>query len=140
MRDALKLQTLKRSPHRKHQTIYKKAHRIISEGFETPVLSDKKIIALAEKFPTLTVKPLIAGNISIQSFKDEWIIVDEGRFYTLYHKSLGFDKGRIKERFHLQDVFKDLNYIFASVVSHDDYTMGIKKRTPEEVEYMANMQ
>lgn len=133
MRDILNLQALKRSRNRKHNTIYNKAHRLMQEEFATPELTDEEVLGFANGFPTLTVKCLMGGDISIRSVRDEWIIRDEGRFYTLYHKGISMYKGRIKDSFHVQDIFRDLNYIFASVVSHDDYALGICSRDPYEV-------
>ncbi|HDR8453967.1 TPA: hypothetical protein QC364_000759 [Bacillus cereus] len=133
MRDILNLKTLKRSKLPKHKTIYKKAHRLINEDYATPDLTNEEILEIAKDFPTLSVNIIVGGDISIKSIVDSWIIKDEGRFYTLYHSALVSDNGRYKERFHLQDVFKDLNYIFASVVSHDDFAMGIQRRNEYDV-------
>jgi hypothetical protein len=133
MRDTLNLKALKRSKMKKHNTIYEKAHRIMLERLETPELSEKEVLSIAENFPTLTVNVLIGGDINIRSVKDSWTIRDEGRFYSLYHRGMVFDNSRFKEMFHIQDVFRDLSYIFASVVSHDDFSMGIKKRNAYEV-------
>ncbi len=133
MRDILNLQALKHSKKRKDKAIWEKAHRIMQEKFETPEVSDQEIMEIAKDFPTLTVKVLIGGDISIRSFKDTWMIIDEGRFYTLYHSGLEKDRGnrgRYKERYHLQDVFMDLNYIFASLVTHDDFKTGVARRNP----------
>lgn len=134
MKQKLNLKALRFSKKRKHNKIYEKSVRFREEGSRTPYLKEEEILEIAGKYPTLDVKVLIGGNISIKSFKDNWVIVDEGRFYSLYHKGTIFDKGRIKDMYHIQDIFKDLNYIFASVVSHDDYAMGIKKRTLVELE------
>lgn len=133
MRDIINLQALKRSKNKKHNTIYGKAHRIMQEGYETPVFTEEEVFEIAKGFPTLSITILMGGDITVRSVKDNWIIRDEGRFYTLYHKGISFDNGRTKERFHIQDVFKDLNYIFASIVSHDEYALGIKKRNAYEV-------
>jgi len=133
MREFLDLKRLKRSKDTKHHTIYKKAHRIIAEKYETPELSEMEIHQIAKDFPSLNVKALATGIVEVRSVKDEWMIVDEGRFYTLYHQGFYVYCSRIKDKFHVQDVFKDLNYIFASIVSHDDYTMGIEKRGYEDL-------
>lgn len=133
MKDIINLQALRRSRSRKHNTIYNKAHRIMQENYKTPEYKESEIMDIAKDFPTLSVNVLMGGDINIKSVKDRWTIRDEGRFYTLYHKGSVLDKGRFKERYHIQDVFKDLNYIFASIVSHDDYALGIKKRNAFEV-------
>lgn len=133
MRDIINLQALKRSKNTKHNTIYRKAHRIIESSYETPNIPERDILKMAEKFPTLTINILVGGDITIRSIKDHWLIRDEGRFYTLYHRTLYFGSTRTREVYHIQDVFRDLNYIFASIVSHDDYALGIKKRNAYEV-------
>lgn len=112
----------------KHRKIYEKAHRIMKQGWKTPDLSEKEILDIANKYPTLNVKVLINNDIVVRSIKDSWLIIDEGRFYTLYHKGIVFEGRKAKESYHLQDVFYDLNYIFASIVSHDEYKMGIKQK------------
>lgn len=133
MKEIINLQALRRSRITKHNTIYEKAHRIMGEGYSTPELNEEEIMDIAKDFPTLSIRVLMGGDITVRSVKDYWMIRDEGRFYTLYHKGILFDRGRVKERFHIQDVFKDLNYIFASIMSHDEYALGIKKRNAYEV-------
>ncbi|MEX3625091.1 hypothetical protein [Viridibacillus arvi] len=133
MKDIINLQSLKRSKNKKHRTIHGKAHRIMISGYKTPKLKEEEILEIAKDFPTLTVNILMGGDIIIRSIKDSWLIRDETRFYTLYHKGTFYDCGRIKERYHVQDVFRDLNYIFASVVSHDEYAIGIKERKFYEI-------
>lgn len=137
IRQSLNLSVLKRSKVKKHNKIHEKAHRLMMDGFETTELSEAEIMEIASRFPTLSVNVLMGGDISVKSFKDNWLIRDEVRFYTLYHKGTSFDKGRMKDHFHIQDIFKDLSYIFASIVSHDDYDLGIRKLTPKEVEVLA---
>lgn len=133
MRDAVNLQTLRRSKSTKQNSIYKKAHRIMDENYSTPVVTDEEILNIAKDFPSIEVEVRMGGNIAVRSVKDSWMIRDEGRFYTLYHKGLFICKGRNKDSYHVQDVFRDLNYIFASIVSHDEYSMGIKKRNAYEI-------
>jgi hypothetical protein len=133
MRDILNLQALKHSKNKKHNTIYEKAHRIMQQGWETPDLSDEEKMEIARRYPQLDVTVMIGGDIRVRSKKDTWIIRDEGRFYTLYHKGLVFEKGRVKEKYHVQDVFYDLDFIFASIISHDDYALGIRSRTTDEI-------
>jgi hypothetical protein len=133
MRDILNLQALKHSKNKKHRTIYEKAHRIMAQGWETKELSEEEIMQIASKYPTLKVTVLVGGDILVQSKKDTWLIRDEVRFYTLYHKGMVFEKGRIKEKYHVQDVFYDIEFIFASIVSHDDYALGIQARTTQDL-------
>jgi hypothetical protein len=105
----------------------------MNEGNRTPDLTTEDIMEIAKDFPTLAIKVVVGGDITIKSRKDTWMVIDEGRFFTLYHSGISINNGKYKERYHLQDVFKDLNYIFASVVTHDDYAMGIQKRNPNEL-------
>lgn len=133
MRDIINLQALKRSTKRKHNAIYEKANRIIGEGFETQELSEDEVIAIASKYPQLEIRVLIGGDILVKSKKDTWMIRDEVRFLTLYHKTLGFKNGRLNDKYHVQDVFYDLEFTLASIISHDDYMLGIQKRTNDDI-------
>ena len=136
MKMALNLQALRRSKVRKDNTIYGKAHRIMMNKFETPIIDDSTVEELAKKFPTLSVKRVMGGDIMIRSIKDTWMIIDEGRFYTLYHQNNQVVRGKNCHRFHLQDIFTDLNYIFASIVSHDEYALRRKKWDHRDLEDM----
>ena len=134
MRDTLNLQALKRSKHEKCRTIYKKAHRMMAKGFETEELSDEQIMDIANRYPQLKVSVIIGGDIIVRSKKDTWIVKDEGRFISLYHKALILENGKTKEKYHIQDIFYDLDFVFASIISHDDYMLGIKSRTTDEIQ------
>lgn len=123
----LDLRAMKNSRRRKHHTIYDKAHRLITEGFETQHLSDSEIERIAKGFPQLSIRIVAGGNIIVRSKKDTWIIRDEVRFLTLFHRSLHFGSRRTFERYHVQDVFYDLEFALASIVSHDEYSLGIKR-------------
>jgi hypothetical protein len=133
MRDILNLQALKHSKHRKHNSIYDKAQRIMQSEFETEELSDEEILEIASRFPQLDVRVLIGGDVVIKSKKDTWIVRDEVRFLTLYHKAIVLNKGRVKDKYHVQDIFYDFEFIFASIISHDDYALGIRSRTCEDI-------
>lgn len=134
MRDILNLQALKHSKNKKRKTIYQKAHRIMQKGWETKELTEEEVLAIASKYPSLSVTVLIGGDILIRSKKDTWLIRDEVRFYTLYHKGLVFNKSKTREMYHIQDVFYDVEFIFASIISHDDYALGIASRTTKEIQ------
>jgi hypothetical protein len=134
LRENLNLKDLAKSEKRKHNKISEKAHYIMSEKHETPELTDEQILEIAKDFPTLDVKVMISGDISVKSFKDSWIIRDEVRFYSLYHREVSYKFGKEKEKFHIQDVFRDLDYTFASIVSHDEYKVGIRRLSPKQVE------
>jgi hypothetical protein len=133
MRDILNLQALKHSKNKKHNTIYEKAHRIMQQEFETADLTEKEVFEIASRFPQLSISVTIGGDIVVRSKKDSWLIRDEVRFLTLYHKSLVLEKGRMKEKYHVQDIFYDLDFVLASIISHDDYALGIKSRTTDEI-------
>lgn len=133
MKDIIDLKALKKSRSKKHQKIYEKAHRIMKSSFETPDLKNSEVMEIASKFPSLNVNILMGGDITVRSLKDTWIIRDEGRFYTLYHGGSIFSHNRIKEHYHIQDIFSDLSYIFASIISHDEYALGIRRRNAYEV-------
>jgi hypothetical protein len=136
MKDTLNLQALKRSKNPKHRTIYEKAHRIMQRGWETKEHTEEEILKIASRYPSLDVHVRIGGDIIVRSKKDTWIIKDEVRFFTLYHKGTIFSNGRIRDKYHVQDVFYDLEFIFASIESHDDYTLGITERTTNDILFM----
>jgi hypothetical protein len=140
MRDILNLQALKHSRNRKHRTIYQKAHRIMKKRWVTREYKEEDVLEIASFYPTLKVKVLIGGDILIRSKKDTWLIRDEVRFFTLYHKGFNFVKKRTKERYHVQDVFQDIEFIFASIISHDDYALGIASRNTEDIKQIVQTQ
>jgi len=133
MKDRLKLQNFKNSKNRKYNTIYLKAQRIMDNKFETEIVTEQKVTDLVSKYPTLSAKLLMGGDVLIRSKKDSWLVRDEARFFTLYHKVIHFEKAKIVERYHVQDVFYDIDFVFASIVSHDDFALGIRSRTTEEI-------
>lgn len=134
MREKLDLQALKNSKVRKHRTIYNKAIRLLERGLGVKELSEEEILELISKYPTLKVRILIGGDISVVSKKDTWMIKNEGDWFTLYHKGIVIEKRRIKEQYHIQDIFYDLDYVFKSIVRHDDFTMGLISQSEEEEE------
>ncbi|PEA25886.1 hypothetical protein CN984_12675 [Bacillus cereus] len=134
MRDTLNLQALKRSKLEKHHTIYKKANKIMAKGFETEELSDEQVMDIANRYPRLKVSIVMGGDIIVRSLNDTWIVKDEGRFISLYHKALILENGKTKEKYHIQDIFYDLDFVFASIISHDDFRLGIKSRTTDEIQ------
>lgn len=123
----LNLRSLKYGKSKKEVRVYQKAHKLIMKGFKTKEVSEIEIMNIASKFPTLKVKVLAGGDLSIRSrgkYGDMWHVSDEGRFYVLYHDSLGFNASKKKDPMHVQDVFEDLGFIFASIVSHDEFRLG----------------
>lgn len=128
----LNLRMLGNSKFAKHRKIFKKATSMIESGFRTKKMSDKEIYELAEKFPNLNIHVNIQG-LTINSKCDKWFVVDEGEFLALYHETLQSAKGKTKQVYHIQDVFYDLEFLFASVVSHDEYKIHNKATTVEEV-------
>lgn len=133
MRDTLNLRALKHSSTPKHRKIYDKAHRIMKEGFFTAELLEHEIMEIASKYPSIKAKVLFNGDIIITSKRDTWFVRDEVRFLTLYHRGSIINKGRRKEHYHIQDVFYDLDFLIASIVSHDDHALGIASRNMNEV-------
>lgn len=132
----LNLKALKHSKLRKENRIYEKAHRLIKKGIKTADLSEVEIMNIAKRYPTLKVKILAGGDLSIRSrgkYGDIWYVSDEGRFYVLYHDSLGFNASKKRDPLHVQDVFEDLGFIFASIVSHDEYTSGNRVLTNRDL-------
>lgn len=99
----------------------------MQKGWKTEELSESEILEMANRYPQLDVRVLVGGDIIVRSKKDSWLIRDEVRFLTLYHKALIFEKGKVREKYHVQDIFYDLEFIFASIVSHDNYSLGIKR-------------
>jgi len=82
----------------------------MSEKFETPQLSENEILTMTKSFPCIEARVLIGGDVLIiVSKKDTWLIRDEVRFYTLFHKGTIVSKGRTKEKYHIQDVFMITN-------------------------------
>lgn len=119
----LNLRSLQMSKYKKMNKIYEKATKMIESGFQTQIVSDKKIGELASKFPNIRVHVNVQG-IAIRSKNDSWFAVVEENFITLYHKTMKVAKSRIVEVSHVQDVFYDLEFMFASIVSHDNYKNG----------------
>lgn len=135
MRDTLNLQALKRSKLEKHHTIYKKANKIMAKGFETEELSDEQVMDIANRYPRLKVSIVMGGDIIVRSLNDTWCVRDEGRFISLYHKdTIILESGKEKEKYHIQDIFYDLDFVFASIISHDDYRIVGKSRTTDEIQ------
>ncbi|MDY7043629.1 hypothetical protein RVS70_05360 [Virgibacillus sp. M23] len=130
MRDELNLRALKHSKKRKHRKIYDKVHRIIRMKKETPELSEKEIISISSNYPTLDVAVIMGGSISVKSKNDSWLIMNEGSYYALYHRGTSFKNGKVREHYHIQDVFYDLKYTFLSIVSHDKHKLGLKGWNP----------
>lgn len=137
MRRKLNLKALRVSHKRKWRKIAEKAYRMMDEKWETPYLSEDEIMQLASRFPYLKVSVVIGCIVVKSKIADSWMIVDEGDFYALYHKNIYFDKGKMKETYHIQDVFYDLEFLFASISSHDDCKMGVKKRNIRELKELA---
>lgn len=133
MRDILNLKALKKDGNAKHKKIYHKAHKIMEMGFETEILTENEILEKAKKYPHIKVKVTIGGDIIVRSKRDTWLIKDEGRFITLYHKKTIFVGSKIKDSYHVQDVFYDLDFVFASIVSHDDYAINGRVRNVNDI-------
>lgn len=131
--DKLNIRALRLSKSRKHNSIHKKASQMIIDGWKTKELSEFEILEMASMYQDLDISIMIGGIISVKSKKDSWLIRDEVRFFSLYHKSWEIANGKMRESYHIQDVFYDLEYVFASIESHDDYTLGIKERGNQDL-------
>lgn len=131
----LSLKELKNDTSEKHKKIYNKAMYIINKGFHSPTLSYMELKLIAENFRSygLSVSVAISGDMTVRSKCDDWTIIDEGRFYVLYHElTVVGVNGKARKEVHVQDVFEDLNFLFASIVKHDDFKMNIFKNKIEE--------
>ena len=132
----LNLRSLKNSKSKKERSIYKKAHRFLQKGVKTSFLSEIEIMSIASKYPSLKVKILAGGDLSIRSrgkYGDIWQVTDEGRFYVLYHDGLGYNTSSKKNPMHVQDVFEDLGFALASIVSHDEFKLGESRLTNRDL-------
>ena len=129
LRSTLNLKHLKRSEYPKNNTIYEKAQRMMAMKWVTEDLTESEIEDIANKYPTLRSKIVIGGDIIVRSQGHSWLIRDEGRFITLYHKRLVSRQ----DKYHVQDVFFDLEYVFASIHSHDLYYMGKATMSNEDI-------
>lgn len=119
----LDIKDLKNSKNQKYRKIYEKAMRIRSSGVHKG-LSEKDVLELEPRFPQLRLKVVMGGDIIVRSKKDTWMIRDEEGFISLHHKGTIISKGKIKDVYHLQDVFYDLEFALASIVSHDEYAIA----------------
>jgi len=132
IRSNINLSKLKYSTLPKHRKIYKKAVEIIGSGNKIPPISEEVVNTYASKYPQLKIRTTINEDlINIRSRCDNWIVVNEGDFLTLYHEELDTRHGKFMRVHHVQDVFYDLDFLLASIISHDefkisniDHTMG----------------
>ena len=120
------LQNLRKSTVTKHRKIYEKAMKMLNENYLTPELSHMELEILAERFKDygLRVNVTISGDITVRSKCDNWVVVDEGNYYVLYHETTVGSRGKNRHSYHIQDVFYDLDFLMASIVTHDDYKMS----------------
>lgn len=138
MKDFLNMQILKNSKKIKHRKIYEKIAKIIEHNLKQEYLTEDEIIEIANKYPTLNVSVMVNNIVAVRSRKDNWLIIDEGRFYILYHKSLVIRHGKFREKYHIQDVFYDIEYVFASIVSHDIYAINGIRNTNKDIAELIN--
>lgn len=134
VRSNINLMKLKNSSLPKHKKIYNKALRIMAEGNNISTLSESEIEKIAMKYPQLKVHPTINGDvINISSKCDNWIAVNENLFFTLYHEELECKNGKFTHGHHVQDVFYDLDFLLASIVSHDEYKISNVENTMDDI-------
>lgn len=117
----------------KTKKILKKINRIIDENLKTEELTDEELLSIAEKF-NLSIKISVNGNYYITSKLDEWHVVDEGCYYILLHneKTIAHNAKEYNDE-HIQDVFYSMEYLMASIVSHDMFKLGIDTISSKEV-------
>lgn len=133
------IQKWRKSKKVKHNKIYKKAKNIIDRGIEIEsIQSEARVDELKKRFPSLDIKLIAGGNMSVVSIKDEWLVVNDGRFLALYHYGkLSTRRGKTKENYHIQDVFYDIEFLLASIVSHDQYDIRNEGFKIKEIKAMA---
>lgn len=136
MKDVLNLRALRLSSKRKERAIYEKACRIQGRKKDTEELTEEQILNIAKDYPCLKVKVSFGGNILVRSQMNSWLIRVEQDFITLYHKTLAISRGKTVEKYHVQDVFGDVEYALASILSHDDYVLGISARNNSDIRDM----
>lgn len=107
--------------------IEEKIKRLNIENNRIKKLDEAEIVAKAE-FYGLKVRMYINGDIEVSSAFDKWLVVCAPSHYKLYHMGVESIGGKNKDHYHLQDAFADIDFMFASIYSHDDYKIGIKKR------------
>lgn len=139
IRSNVNLQRLKKSGLPKHKKIYDKAMKMIWSDYVTPKLSESEIMGIAERYQPLKVSVTINGDITVCSKCDRWAIIDEGAFYTLYHESMSIKAGKFVQEYHIQDVFYDLDFLFASIISHDEYKMSNSASTMDDIESLVKL-
>lgn len=123
------LQNLRKSTLSKHNKIYDKATKMLTENYTTPELSHMELEILAERFKMygLRVNVSISGDITVRSKCDNWVIVDEGFYYVLYHETTVGSRGKNRHSHHVQDIFYDLDFLMASIVTHDEFKMSMER-------------
>lgn len=124
------LKGLRNSKNEKQSKIYSKAMSLIKDGNETEYLTDNRIEELRNNHPTLTIESKAGNSLAVKSRFDNWVVMDEGDFYVLYHmgKSSVSSVGSA-EVYHVQDVFKDIDFLLSSIESHDDFKINVKLRS-----------
>ena len=121
------LKGLRNSKNEKQSKIYHKAMSLIKDGNETEVITDKRLKELQHIHPTLSIAMKAGNSLAVKSRFDVGVVMDEGDFYVLYHmgKSSVSSVGSA-ETYHVQDVFKDIDFLLKSIESHDDFKINVK--------------
>lgn len=143
IRSNINLNKLKKSGIPKLRKIYEKACKIKTSGYIIPEICEEAIYEIASKYTQLKVSTSLNGDIvNVRSKCDKWMAVKEDSFYTLYHEELEVKNSKFIYSYHIQDIFLDLDFLLASIISHDEYKMmsiengieGIREITNEAIE------
>ncbi len=123
----------------KHRKIYNKAKEIIERELAMEEIeTEERLNELRNRFPSLRINIVAGANLTVGSLKDEWLVVNDGRFYALYHGGKFTSRlNKTTESYHIQDVFYDIEFLLASIVSHDNYEFGKKEYSMKDIGNMA---
>lgn len=121
------LKGLRDSKNKKQSKIYSKAMSLIKSNNETEFLTDSRIEEIRKNHPSLEVEPKAGNSLSIKSKFDSWVVMDEESFFVLYHmKKNSVSSVGSAEGYHVQDVFKDIDFLLKSIEAHDDFEINVK--------------
>lgn len=123
------LKGLRDSKNKKQSKIYSKAMEIMKGGNETEILSEERIKGIKESYPEFTIESKAGNALSIKSKFDSWMVMDEESFFVLYHMGKSSSGVGSMESYHVQDVFKDIDYLLKSIEAHDDFKINVKLRS-----------
>lgn len=125
LRDVPNLHALRNSKKPKYNKIGDKIYSCIQDNQEVTPFTDEEIHNKCNKLG-LRCAISINGNLSIKSRCDSWMLINNTHYWTLYHGDIKYNKtaGKAQNNYHLQDVFSDLDFALASIVTHDAYALN----------------